>query len=319
MPRIFISYRREDSSGYALLLYDQLTSRFGKENVFMDVDTLQPGVDFVEVLQQTVASCDVLLVVIGKQWLKVTDEEGNPRLSNPEDFVRLEIAAGLQRDIRVVPLLVAGARIPRPNDLPDVLSRLPRRHAMDVPDVGFHQAVNRLIESLEQAEEEQRSREAADARRKAEEEQRAREAADARRKAEEELRAREAAEAQRKAEEELCAREAAEAQRKAEEELRARTAAESQRKAEEELRARAAEAQRKAEEQRHVESRRFGLLDQLRRFARWLWQFEFIRRRPKFGEWPLTTPGTIIYLVVCLILTLILSLLANLFHIGSGN
>lgn len=167
MPRIFISYRREDSIANAGRLYDRLAAQFGKTNVFMDVDTLQPGVDFVEVLQQTVASCDVLLVVIGKQWLKVTDEEGNPRLSNPEDFVRLEIAAGLQRDIRVVPLLVAGARMPGSNDLPDELSRLARRHAMDVPDVGFHQAVNRLIESLEQAEAEQRAREAAEAQRKA--------------------------------------------------------------------------------------------------------------------------------------------------------
>ena len=109
MPGIFISYRREDSCAYAGRLYDHLIEQFGKDRVFMDVDSIEPGVDFVEVLQNTVSSCDVLIAVIGQHWLTAADTEGR-RLDHPEDFVRVEISTALSRNVRVIPALVAGDR-----------------------------------------------------------------------------------------------------------------------------------------------------------------------------------------------------------------
>jgi hypothetical protein len=104
MPGIFISYRRDDSSAYAGRIYDRLVSRFGEGNVFMDVDGLKPGDDFIDVLQKTVGSCDVLIAVIGRNWLSIQDQAGHKRLTDPEDFVRLEIGTALERGIRSFPL-----------------------------------------------------------------------------------------------------------------------------------------------------------------------------------------------------------------------
>jgi TIR domain len=110
--RVFISYRRQESSGLAGRLYDRLAARFGDDRVFMDVDTIALGVDFAEVISQVVSSCEVLLAVIGPRWLTVTDEDGRRRLDDPDDLVRLEIAAALKRDIRVIPVLSRGHRFP---------------------------------------------------------------------------------------------------------------------------------------------------------------------------------------------------------------
>jgi TIR domain len=148
MPGIFISYRREDSSAYAGRLYDHLVEHFGKDRVFMDVDSLEPGVDFVEVLQNTVGCCDVLIAVIGKQWLTTADAEGR-RLDHPEDFVRVEISTALSRNVRVIPALVAGAHMPASHDLPEALAPLARRNAVEISDTSFLLGINYLIESLE--------------------------------------------------------------------------------------------------------------------------------------------------------------------------
>src|SRR5882724_5887907 len=104
----------------------------------MDIDTIEPGLDFVEVIEQAVSSCDVLVALIGRQWLTITDNSGRRRLYNPEDFVRLEIAAALARNIRVIPALVQGARMPHSTDLPDVLKMLARRNAHEISDRRFH-------------------------------------------------------------------------------------------------------------------------------------------------------------------------------------
>ena len=105
MPGIFISYRREDSIGHTGRLYDLLAKHFGKAHVFMDIDTIGPGEDFLEVIEKTCESCQVLLAIIGRSWTRVTDQEGNRRLDNPSDFVRLEIAHALEKKILVVPVL----------------------------------------------------------------------------------------------------------------------------------------------------------------------------------------------------------------------
>ncbi len=148
MSRIFISYRREDSAGYAGRLYDRLSQHFGADNVFMDIDAIPIGMDFVEVIEEAVGSCDVLIALIGQQWLTTTDAQGRRRLDNPEDFVRLEIKTALDRNIRVIPALIRGASMPRPEDLPDVLQKLARRNALEISD-RFHQDVDRLIKELD--------------------------------------------------------------------------------------------------------------------------------------------------------------------------
>jgi hypothetical protein len=157
---VFISYRREDSGGFAGRIYDRLTSRLGRENVFFDVDTIPPGRDFVDVLSERVGKCDALLAVIGKHWILSADSENRRRLDDPQDFVRIEIEAALSRNVPVIPVLVDGATMPHPNDLPDSLTKLIRRQAVEVSHARFESDAERLTEALSQIEEEIRQREA---------------------------------------------------------------------------------------------------------------------------------------------------------------
>jgi hypothetical protein len=129
---IFISYRRSDDSGAAGRLYDRLEQTFGPQQLFMDVDNIPPGEDFVAVLEAQVASCEVLLALIGRDWLTAADKTGRHRLDNPEDFVRIEIASGLAQGKRVIPVLVNGATMPRANELPEELMPLARRQAFRI-------------------------------------------------------------------------------------------------------------------------------------------------------------------------------------------
>jgi TIR domain len=149
MARIFISYRHEDSGASAGRLDDRLRERFGRDNVFMDIDTIEPGLDFTEVIERTVASCDVLIALIGRQWLTSTDAAGQRRLDDPEDFVRREIAMALRRNIRVIPALVEDTSMPRAANLPDDLQPLTRREAVELSDTHFHRDVDELIVVLD--------------------------------------------------------------------------------------------------------------------------------------------------------------------------
>ena len=147
--RIFISYRRQDSAGYTGRLFDRLSNHFGQANIFMDIDTIELGVDFTQKIQEAVTSCDVLLAVIGPIWLTVTDADGQPRLNDPNDFVRLEVLTALERDIRVIPLLVQGASMPKEKELPKELNSLSRRNGMEIEHASFDSDVNLLITKLE--------------------------------------------------------------------------------------------------------------------------------------------------------------------------
>jgi len=149
MGKIFIGYRREDSAGHSGRLFDKLSEHFGKDHVFMDVAGIEPGVDFVEAIEKAVGSSDAFIVVIGKQWLSVTDADGRRRLDNPEDFIRLEIAAALRRNIRVIPVLVQGATAPSSGNLPEDLKKLSRLHAHEISDHRWDFDVGTLIQTLE--------------------------------------------------------------------------------------------------------------------------------------------------------------------------
>lgn len=152
---VFISYRREDSAGFAGRIYDRLVSRLQSGRVFFDVDNIEPGLDFVKVLADRVGDCDALVAIIGEEWLSTTNEAAERRLDDPHDFVRIEIEAALQRDIRVIPVLINGARMPRANDLPDSLKPLVRRQAIEISHTRFDSDSERLTRALQRALEDQ--------------------------------------------------------------------------------------------------------------------------------------------------------------------
>jgi hypothetical protein len=148
--KVFISYRRADSAGYSGRVMDRLDRELGRDLVFMDVDAIPLGTNFSKVLHEEVAKCGVLLAVIGPNWLDARDEHGNRRLDNPNDFVRIEIAAALQRSIPVIPLLLDGVRIPKADELPEDLKELALRNGMEIRHASFQDDMNRLIRGLKQ-------------------------------------------------------------------------------------------------------------------------------------------------------------------------
>jgi hypothetical protein len=149
MGSVFISYRRDDSAGYAGRLYDALSARFGRKFVFIDIDSIQAGEDFVEVVEKRIVSCSVVIVLIGKAWLSATDDRGVRRLDQPNDFVRLEVASALRQNKEVIPVLVGGARMPLPDDLPQPLAPLAHRNAVEVFDQLFRESTLHLIHAIE--------------------------------------------------------------------------------------------------------------------------------------------------------------------------
>ena len=147
--RIFISYRRDETAYSAGWLFDRLASHFGKGQVFKDVDSIEPGDDFVEVISAAVGSCDVLLALIGDRWLTITGEDGRRCLDNADDFVRVEIEAALTRNVRVIPILVGRARMPRASDLPASMAGLVRRQALELSPSRFDFDLRRLLTVLD--------------------------------------------------------------------------------------------------------------------------------------------------------------------------
>jgi len=151
MLRIFINYRRQDSEGYAGRLFDHLLHHLEREQVFIDVDDIPAGADFVDALEKAVATCDVLLAVIGPQWATITDESGARRIQQWNDFVRIEIASALRLGKFVVPVLVGRAPMPAPGDLPDDLQALARRNAIALGHHSFARDVEKLVTAIKEA------------------------------------------------------------------------------------------------------------------------------------------------------------------------
>jgi TIR domain-containing protein len=145
---IFLSYRREDTQHMAGRLADRLVDQFGAEEVFMDVDSIEPGMDFAEAIEHAVSRSKVLIVLIGTNWVNAIDEQGNRRIDDPNDFVALEVKAALQRGIRVIPVLADGARPPSRDELPSALQLLARRNAIRVDHESFRSDVTQLISTV---------------------------------------------------------------------------------------------------------------------------------------------------------------------------
>ena len=150
--KIFLSYRREDAAGFALALFGRLEQSFPSERLFMDVEGgIGAGQDFVRVIEDEVSACDVMLVLIGPDWLTVTDEAGRRRLENPEDFVRIEVELALKFGKRVIPVLVQKTEMPRADALPEPLKALARRNAVGLTQERFKADAQGLIKALEDA------------------------------------------------------------------------------------------------------------------------------------------------------------------------
>jgi alkylated DNA nucleotide flippase Atl1 len=146
---IFLSYRREDTRHLVGRIGDRLLDHFGDERVFVDVDTIEPGVDFAEAIAAAVGSCQVLLALIGDRWLDSTDRKGRRRLDDANDLVRLEIQAALERNIRVIPVLVDGVAMPTAEELPPSLAGLARRQAFELSYSRFRDDARRLVRLLD--------------------------------------------------------------------------------------------------------------------------------------------------------------------------
>jgi TIR domain len=148
MGRYFISYRREDTPGEAGRLADHLRTRVGQDQVFIDVDDIRAGEDFPSVIERELAECEAAFVLIGPAWLTSVDAAGRRRLEDPDDFVRLEVEAALRRDVRVVPVLVRNATMPKAEALPSEMRRLSVRQAFALSSSHFLGDIDRLLDSI---------------------------------------------------------------------------------------------------------------------------------------------------------------------------
>ncbi len=149
MSGIFISYRREDSADEAHRLNRELSRRFGDDNVFIDVEDIALGENFAQVIDESVGFCDVLIAVIGTKWLMCTDTAGRRRIDDPQDWVRLEITAALDRDMKVIPVLVGGATLPDARELPTSLAPMVLHQALNLRAERFAEDVERLAQVLD--------------------------------------------------------------------------------------------------------------------------------------------------------------------------
>ncbi len=147
MPHLFLSYRRDDSAGFAGRLADAMEAEFGAGSVFRDVDDIRPGEDFIQAIESHLREVGAVLVMIGPHWLAAS-ADGRRRLDAPDDFVRQEIQAALASGKPLIPLLVGGATMPAEADLPAAIAGLTRRQAVVLSDSGWRGEVERLVANL---------------------------------------------------------------------------------------------------------------------------------------------------------------------------
>jgi hypothetical protein len=150
MTKIFISYRRDDSSYIAGMINERLEKHFGPNSVFLDIDSIPLGLDFRKQISDSVGQCNVLLALIGDSWMNSTNDQGSRRLDDPTDFVRLEVESALKRDIPVIPVLVGKARMPSATELPSSLQELAFRNAAEVrAGLDLQEHLTRLVRGID--------------------------------------------------------------------------------------------------------------------------------------------------------------------------
>jgi small GTP-binding protein len=149
MSRIFISYRREDSSNQAHRIYSWLTAKLGPESVFIDLVGIAPGSNFVTSIRREIESATLLLAIIGTKWSGCLDSEGRQRLDDEGDMVRAEILAAFNHGVRIIPVLVNGASMPQPEDFPPPLRPLAKRNAVNIEEASFETNMQTLQSHLE--------------------------------------------------------------------------------------------------------------------------------------------------------------------------
>ncbi len=148
--RIFVSYRRRgDSAGYGGRIAEKMIEYFGNKQCFLDVEDIEAGVDFETTITEAVNTCDVIVIVIGPDWTTQTDDKGSQRLRDPQDFVRIEVSVALQRNIRIIPVLVGGAQMPNLEELPEVLEGLTRRQYHELTDTRWEYDIEKLCNSIQ--------------------------------------------------------------------------------------------------------------------------------------------------------------------------
>ena len=145
---VFICHRREKSAFAARAIHDRVVQRLDRDNVFLDVDSIGLGIDWSKELTERVGACDALIAVIGKNWISSADKDNQRRIDDPDDFVRIEIEAALKRDVRVIPVLVDGAAMPKADELPESLKGLARRQGTEVSHTRFDADVEKLTRAL---------------------------------------------------------------------------------------------------------------------------------------------------------------------------
>jgi len=148
MGIVFINYRRDQTAGEARALYNDLVEMLGTERVFMDVDNIALGTDFRQVLRERLDASQMMLSLIGRDWADARDGTGQRRLDNPADFVRLEIATALQRNVAVTPVLLQGASMPAAEVLPDDLKNLAFRNGFELSHTRWESDVHELVRRL---------------------------------------------------------------------------------------------------------------------------------------------------------------------------
>jgi hypothetical protein len=149
VPKIFVSYRRSDSQGWAGRLGERFARAFGDVALFFDIESIAPGDDFIEAIERSLAECEVALALIGPGWLSSSFPDGRRRLDDPGDFVRLEIETALARKVRVIPVLLGGAAMPAQDKLPASLASLARRQGFELSDTRWDYDCVRLLEAIE--------------------------------------------------------------------------------------------------------------------------------------------------------------------------
>jgi hypothetical protein len=149
MAKITLSYRRDDSMDITGRIFDRLTSRYGRETVFRDIDNIPPGLDFREHIRANIDDSDVLMVIVGPRWMG-GERNGQPRIQSETDYVRVEVESALRRHIPVIPLLVGGADMPEPSELPETIREFAYRNAVPI-DSGrdFDHHMNGLIRATD--------------------------------------------------------------------------------------------------------------------------------------------------------------------------